>query len=92
MQVLESKPQLAAYSGFHGTTTPLHRAAAGGHLDICCAIIDLIKARIDAAESAAQSVKQRASSGKRWRALLRTVINQRTNRGLTPLMVACEHG
>ena len=96
-QVLQANLQLAAFSGFHGTTTPLHRAVAAGHLDTCCAILGLIKRRIDAAEDGGAARPRvarpgKGGSAKRWRALHRTVLNQRTNQGHTPLMIACEKG
>jgi ankyrin repeat protein len=93
-QVLRDKPQLAAFSGFHGTTSPLHRAAAAGHLGVCRAIIEPLKARIRAAEAATggPGSPRAAGAGTKWRRLLATVLNQRSHKSLTPLMLACEHG
>lgn len=93
-QVLGDKPQLAAFSGFHGTTSPLHRAAAAGHLGVCRAIVEPLKARIRAAEAAAggPGSTRAAAAGSKWRRLLATVLNQRSHKSLTPLMLACEHG
>jgi E3 ubiquitin-protein ligase XBAT32/33 len=89
---LVSKPQLAAFTGFHGTTSPLHRAAAAGHLSTCKAIIELIKSKIAETEQACNNGKQRSSTLKRWKSLLTTVIDQRSHRGQTPIMLACESG
>ncbi len=138
LQVLRDKPQLAAFSGFHGTTSPLHRAAGGGrgrrgaaaaharrvrtqlrlptparsvsgrltvhccipcpaaagHLGVCRAIIEPLRARIRAAEAAAggPGSARVSAAGAKWRRLLATVLNQRSHKSLTPLMLACEHG
>lgn len=83
---------MAAFAGFHGTTTPLHRAAAAGHLSTCIAIVELIKLKIAAAEEAVADGKQRPSTVKRWKSLLKTVLDQQTHRGQTPLLLACEAG
>ena len=99
--MLLHKPQLAAFSGFHGSTSPLHRAAAGGHVDVCRAIVEAVKRRAEQAEQAQQEVGLAGGLGKRvlvggsarrWRSLLRTVLNQRTHKSKTPLMLACEKG
>jgi ankyrin repeat protein len=89
---LVSKPQLAAFTGFHGTTSPLHRAAAAGHLSTCKAIIELIKSKIVETEEAVNNGKQRSFTLKRWKSLLKTVLDQRSHRGQTPMMLACEAG
>ena len=91
-QVLQSKPQLAAFAGFHGTTSPLHRASQAGHLSTCIAIVELIKLKIAATEESAGPNKHKSSTVRRWKSLLRTVLDQRTHRGQTPLMLACERG
>ncbi|KAI3431476.1 hypothetical protein D9Q98_004528 [Chlorella vulgaris] len=89
-QVLCEKPQLAAFTGFHGTTSPLHRAAAAGHLGVCRAILEPLKQRVRAAEAAAGG--KRSAAATKWQRLLSTVLNQRSHKSLTPLMLACEHG
>lgn len=92
LQILAHKLQLAAYSGFHGTTTPLHRAVQAGHIDTCCVILDLIKARIKAAELAVEIGKEKPSTLKRWKSFQRRIIDQRSHQSLTPLMIACQRG
>ena len=103
-----SNPQLAAFSGFHGSTSSLHRAAAAGHLDVCRAVVGLIQRKIAEADApatregggggggGARGARRRKVPGmapaRRWRSLLRTVLDQRTHRGKTPLMLACEQG
>ncbi|KAG7670424.1 hypothetical protein Ndes2526A_g00178 [Nannochloris sp. 'desiccata'] len=91
-QVLVSKPQLAAFTGFNGTTSPLHRAAAAGHLSTCKTILELIKSKIAETENAVKNGNQRFSRLKRCKSLLKTVIDQRSHRGQTALMLACEAG
>jgi hypothetical protein len=70
----------------------LHRAVVAGHLSTCRIIVRLIRERLNAAEEAATKAKGKHSVVKRWKALLQTVLDQRTNKGLTPLMLACEKG
>lgn len=68
--------------------------AAAGHLGVCRAIVEPLKARIRAAEAAAggPGSTRAAAAGSKWRRLLATVLNQRSHKSLTPLMLACEHG
>ena len=79
-----------------GSATALPHAlpAAAGHLGVCRAIVEPLKARIRGAEAAgggAGSPRATAAAAK-WRRLLATVLNQRSHKSLTPLMLACEHG
>ncbi|EFN53948.1 hypothetical protein CHLNCDRAFT_136194 [Chlorella variabilis] len=92
-RVLRDRPQLAAFTGFHGTTSPLHRAAAAGHLAVCHAIVEPLKQRVAlSAAAAAAGGSKRSAAAAKWRRLLATVLNQRSHKSLTPLMLACEHG
>ncbi|KAL4440336.1 hypothetical protein ABPG75_003337 [Micractinium tetrahymenae] len=97
-QVMSDKPFLAAFTGFHGTTSALHRAAAAGHLPACRAILEPLKQRVRDAEAAAAkrgaavAIAAPSPAAAKWRRLLATVLNQRSHKSLTPLMLACEHG
>lgn len=61
---------------------------------MCRAIIEPLKARIRAAEAAAggAGTPRASAAGTKWRRLLASVLNQRSHKSLTPLMLACEHG
>lgn len=78
-----SKPRLAAFAGFHGTMTALHRAIKTGDDDMCRLIVDMCQKYSD---------RQRAKCVGVRDTLLHTVVNQRSHKGLTPLMMACEKG
>ncbi len=84
LQVLERKPQLAAFTGFRGSLSSLHRAVVQGDEGTCRAIIDILG---DYSEKQMSQKKIKFED-----TLLYTVLNQRTHRGTTPLMVACEKG
>lgn len=82
--MLERKPQLAAFTGFRGSLSSLHRAIAQGDDGTCRVIIDIL---------GDYSEKQMAQKKLRFEdTMLYTVLNQKTHRGTTPLMVACEKG
>lgn len=82
-EVLLSKPRLAAFTGFHGTLSALHRAIRNGDEDVCKVILDICRVYSD---------KQEAKGVSEKNSLLHIVVNQRTNKGLSPLMLACEKG
>lgn len=54
---------------------------------MCRAIIEPLKQRCAAAEAAGAG-----AAAAKWHRLLATVLNQRSHKSLTPLMLACEHG
>lgn len=83
LQILARKPRLAAFTGFHGTLSPLHRAIMHGDSDTCRAIIE--SCREYSAQQMEDGVAEKGT-------LLHYIVNQRTNRGTTPLMVACDKG
>lgn len=63
----------------------------------CRAIIEPLKQRICDAEEVAGKRGGAATgvpspAAVKWRRLLATVLNQRSHKSLTPLMLACEHG
>ena len=66
--------------------------AAGGYVDVCRSIIEPIKQRVKVAEAAVASGRKKISLLKKWQGLLTTVLNQRTSRSMTALMLACENG
>lgn len=66
--------------------------AAAGHVDVCRSIVEPIKQRIKVAEAAVAAGRKKLSVLKKWQNLLATVLNQRTSRSMTPLMLACENG
>ncbi|WPT13214.1 Putative E3 ubiquitin-protein ligase XBOS32 [Picochlorum sp. SENEW3] len=82
-EILARKPRLAAFTGFHGTLSPLHRAIMHGDSDTCRAIIE--SCREYSAQQMEDGVAEKGT-------LLHYIVNQRTNRGTTPLMVACDKG
>lgn len=82
--MLERKPQLAAFTGFRGSLSSLHRAIVHGDDGTCRAIIDIL---VNYSEKQMSQKKIKFED-----TLLYTVLNQRTHRGTTPLMVACEKG
>lgn len=61
---------------------------------MCRAIIEPLKQRAQAAEAAAADAgsKHPTAAAVKWQRLLSTVLNQRSHKSLTPLMLACEHG
>lgn len=87
-----AKPQLAAFTGLHATSSPLHRAATAGHLSTCKAIVEAIRRKGETVEADVAAGKNKRRLAKRWQSLLHTVLNQQNNRGQTPLMLACERG
>lgn len=92
LQVLVAKPQLAAFTGLHATSSPLHRAATAGHLSTCKAIVEAVRKKAETVEADVASGKSKQRLAKRWHSLLHTVLNQQNNRGQTALMLACERG
>lgn len=75
------------------TASPLHPPAAAGHLAVCHAIVEPLKQRVAlSAAAAAAGGSKRSAAAAKWRRLLATVLNQRSHKSLTPLMLACEHG
>lgn len=83
LQVLKSKPRLAAFSGFQGSQTALHRAIKTGQQDVCNIILDACREYSETQRRKGVAFKD---------TLLGIVTNQRTSKGLTPLMLACEGG
>lgn len=65
---------------------------AAGHLNVCRAILEPLKQRVRDAEAAAAKRGVPSAAAGKWRRLLATVLNQRSHKSLTPLMLACEHG
>lgn len=61
-------------------------------MEVCRSIIEPIKQRIKVAEAAVVAGRKRNGALKKWQGLLATVLNQRTSRSMTPLMLACENG
>ena len=61
---------------------------------MCRAIIEPLKARVRDAEGggARRGGTPNAGAAAKWHRLLGTVLNQRSHKSLTPLMLACEHG
>lgn len=72
------------------TRPVLPSLAANGHIAVCRAIIEPLKQRARAAEAGAGG--KRGVAATKWQRLLTTVLNQRSHKSLTPLMLACEHG
>lgn len=82
---------LAAFSGFQGTYSPLHRAATRGHLNVCKAILRIIGEKKEDGEDIRRS-GDAPNSRKKWDDFFDTVLNQKSHKGQTPLMLACDNG
>ncbi len=82
-RVLERKPQLAVFTGFSGSLSPLHRAASRRDESMCREILKIVS---DFSKSNGRAEENRGES------LVLMVANQKSHRGLTPLMMACEAG
>lgn len=76
-RVLERKPQLAVFAGFSTTYSPLHRAVVRSDEAMCREILRIVAAY---PEKSCQD------------SLVQVVANQKSHKGLTPLMMACESG
>ena len=82
-RVLERKPQLAVFTGFAGTLSPLHRAVSRMDETMCRQILSI---------TSNFSKNDERSVDKAGESLVHVVANQKSHRGLTPLMMACEVG
>lgn len=82
-RVLERKPQLAVFTGFSGSLSPLHRAVGRKDESMCREILKI------ASEFSKSGGRAEDSKGV---SLTTVVANQKSHRGLTPLMMACESG
>jgi ankyrin repeat protein len=79
-RILERKPHLALFSGFAPTLSPLHRAVKRNDLDMCRAILQTV-----GANSVTKMDSEEGSES-----LLLAVSNQKSHRGQSPLMMACQ--
>ena len=91
VQVLEARPELANYTRFGNSNSVLHRAAAGGHVQVVAAVIEALKAhgralvdpeKTDSTISCLDAAEE----------FLHAVIDQRASGSQTPLMLACANG
>uniref|UniRef100_A0A1D1ZMB5 RING-type domain-containing protein n=2 Tax=Auxenochlorella protothecoides TaxID=3075 RepID=A0A1D1ZMB5_AUXPR len=85
-EVLNAHPQLAAFGGFNSSSTPLHRAAAAGHVAVCQAVLDTLHTR-----DAGPAPPDRPAAGK-WSRLAAALLDGRDGASQTPLMAACARG
>jgi ankyrin repeat protein len=81
-RVLERKPQLAVFTGFSGSLSPLHRAVGRRDESMCREILKI----------ASEFSKSHGRAEDKGESLVLVVANQKSHRGLTPLMMACESG
>lgn len=65
---------------------------AAGHLDACRAVLEPLKQRAAVAESLEASGRRKPGAAGRWRRLVSDVLDQRSSKGFTPLMLACRGG